>query len=211
MSATLLLCEDHTLVREGLVALLRQRTDWSVVAEAADGREAVELAARLKPDVAVLDVALPRLSGIEAAAAIRVAAPETRVVALSMYGDALYRRGMFEAGALAYVLKNKAAADLVAAIEAALRGETYLSPALVEPPARPVLDAPGTELAKLSRRERDVLRLLAEGRRAKEIAEELGLSAKTVETYRGRIGHKLGIETLAGLVKYALRSGIAGG
>jgi DNA-binding NarL/FixJ family response regulator len=211
MPATLLLCDDHNLVREGLAALLRQRTDWTVVAETADGRQAVELAARLKPDVAVLDVALPGLSGIEAAAAIRTAAPRTRIVALSMYGDALYRRGMFEAGALAYVLKNKAAADLVAAIEAALRGETYISPALAEEPQRPAPGALEGEGLPLSGRERDVLRLLAEGRRTKEIAEALGISPKTVETYRGRIGHKLGIDSLAGLVKYALRRGIARG
>jgi DNA-binding NarL/FixJ family response regulator len=211
MPATILLCDDHTLVREGLAALLRQRTDWTVVAEAADGREAVELATRLQPDVAVLDVAMPRMSGTEAAVAIREAAPATRIVALSMFGDAMYRRGMFEAGALAYVLKNKAAADLLAAIDAALRGETYLSPTLAE--LAPRLD-PGTgetEPIDLSRRELDVLRLLAEGRRTKEIAEQLGISPKTVETYRSRIGHKLRLESLADLVKYAIRAGLTRG
>jgi DNA-binding NarL/FixJ family response regulator len=211
MPATLLLCDDHTLVREGLAALLRQRTDWTVVAEAADGSEAVELAARLKPDVAVLDVAMPGMSGTDAAAAIRSVAPATRIVALSMFGDALYRRGMFEAGALAYVLKNKAAVDLFAAIDAALRGEVYVSPALAEPAPRPGGGAQDAESVELSVRERDVLRLLAEGRRTKEIAEALGISPKTVETYRTRIGHKLRLETLADLVKYAIRAGITGG
>lgn len=211
MTATLLLCDDHTLVREGLAALLLQRTDWSVIAEAADGLEAVELAVRLRPDVAVLDVALPKMSGVEAAAAIRAAVPTTRIVALSMYGDVTYQRGMFDAGALAYVLKNKAASDLVAAIDAALRGESYLSPTLAEP-SQPN-DQSGAEAApvELSRRERDVLRLIAEGRRTKEIAEDLGISPKTVETYRGRLGHKLRIDTLAGLVKYAIRAGITRG
>ncbi len=211
MPATILLCDDHTLVREGLAALLRKRTDWIVVAEAADGREAVELAARLQPDVAVLDVAMPRMSGTEAALAIREAAPATRIVALSMFGDAMYRRGMFEAGALAYVLKNKAAADLMAAIDAALRGETYLSPALADPAARSDPNATDPEEIALTGRERDVLRLLAEGRRTKDIATDMGISPKTVETYRSRIGHKLRIESLAGLVKYAIRAGIVRG
>ena len=211
MTATILLCDDHTLVREGLAALLRQRTDWTLVGEAADGLEALELAARLRPDVAVLDVAMPGMSGTEAAAAIRRVAPATRIVALSMFGDALYRRGMFEAGALAYVLKNKAAADLFAAIDAALRGETYVSPALTEPAPRSERGAQDAEPIELSARERDVLRLLAEGRRTKEIGEALGISPKTVETYRTRIGHKLRLETLADLVKYAVRAGITGG
>lgn len=211
MSATILLCDDHTLVREGLVALLRHRTDWTVVAEASDGAEAVALAARLRPDVAVLDVAMPGMSGTEAAAAIRAAAPATRIVALSMFSDALYRRGMFEAGALAYVLKNKAAADLFAAIDAALRGETYVSPDLVESAPGPDRGAAEAESVELSAREREVLRLLAEGRRTKEIAQDLGISPKTVETYRSRLGHKLRLEGLADLVKYAIRAGIVRG
>ncbi len=211
MPATILLCDDHTLVREGLAALLRQRTDWTLVGEAADGLEALELEARLHPDVAVLDVAMPGISGTEAAAAIRRVAPGTRIVALSMFGDALYRRGMFEAGALAYVLKNKAAADLLAAIDAALRGETYVSPALAEPAPRSALGGQDPDSVDLSARERDVLRLLAEGRRTKEIGEALGIIPKTVETYRSRIGHKLRLVTLADLVKYAVRAGIARG
>lgn len=208
MPATLLLCDDHTLVREGLGALLRERTDWTVVAEAADGPEAIALAARFQPDVAVLDVSLPNLSGIDAARAIRTAAPATRIVALSMFGDAIYQRGMFEAGALAYVLKNRAGADLVAAIDAALRGETYISPELEQPPLGSRVGAANAEGAQLSGREREVLRLLAEGCRTKEIAEQLEISPKTVETYRSRLCHKLGIDTLAGLVKYAIRAGI---
>ncbi|UHD18661.1 response regulator [Thiocapsa bogorovii] len=211
MPAKILLCDDHTLVREGLAALLRQRTDWTVVAEAADGREAVELAARLQPDVVLMDVAMPRMSGTEAAAAIHEAAPATRIVALSMFGDAMSRRGMFEAGALAYVLKNNAATDLFAAIDGALRGETYLSPALAEPTARSDTGATDPEKIQLTGRERDVLRLLAEGRRTRDIATEIGISPKTVETYRSRIVHKLRIESLAGLVKYAIRAGIVRG
>ncbi len=208
MTRTLLLCDDHTLVREGLAALLRQRTDWSVVGEASDGATAVRIAAQFKPDVAVLDVEMPGLSGMEAAAAIRVESPGTRIVALSMFSEALYVRGMFKAGASAYVLKNEAAADLVAAIDAALSGETYLSPTLANPIPPPPPDDGGEVLTALTVREREVLRLLAEGKRIKEIASELAISAKTVETYRSRLGHKLGVETLAGLVKYAVRAGL---
>ena len=211
MSSTLLLCDDHTLVREGLAALLRQRTDWKVVAEAADGGEAVRLAVLLKPDVAVLDVAMPGMTGIEAAEAIRAGAPATRIVALSMYGDAVHRRGMFDAGASGYVLKNEAGAELLAAIDAVLRGETYVSPALSGAAPTPPDAAPQGDRARLTAREREVLRLLAEGQRTKDIAAQLGISAKTVETYRSRLGHKLGIETLAGLVKYAIRKGIVRG
>lgn len=210
MSTTLLLCDDHTLFREGLAALLAQRTDWRVVAEAADGAEALVLAARLQPDVAVLDVSMPGLSGLETAAALRVTVPQTRIVAVSMFADPLFRRGMLEAGAMAFVLKNEAGADLVAAIDAVLGGETYISPSLAA--ASPLAPAgPGAnERVQLTGREREVLRLLAEGGRSREIAAELGISVKTVETYRTRIGHKLGIESLAGLVKYAIRSGIVG-
>jgi DNA-binding NarL/FixJ family response regulator len=210
MSATLLLCDDHTLFREGLAALLAQRTDWRVVAEAADGGEALGLAVRLKPDVAVLDVSMPGLSGMETAAALRASVPQTRIVAVSMFADPLFRRGMLEAGAMAYVLKNEAGADLFAAIDAVLGGETYLSPSLAAAsPAAPV--GPGADQrAQLTGREREVLRLLAEGSRSRDIAAELGISVKTVETYRTRIGHKLRIESLAGLVKYAIRSGIVG-
>jgi DNA-binding NarL/FixJ family response regulator len=118
---------------------------------------------------------------------------------------------MFEAGALAYVLKNRAGADLVAAIDAALRRETYISPELEQPPLGSRVGAANAEGAQLSGRERDVLRLLAEGCRTKEIAEQLEISPKTVETYRSRLCHKLGIDTLAGLVKYAIRAGIARG
>ncbi len=130
MNLTLLLCDDHALFREGLAALLVQQAGWRVVAQAADGAEAVRLAAELKPDLAVLDVAMPEVSGIDAAAGIRDASPATRIVALSMYGDEHYRQRMFAAGAGAYVLKNEAGAELVKAIHAVLRGETFISPSL---------------------------------------------------------------------------------
>jgi len=213
MALTLLLCDDHRLFREGLAALLRHdQPDWEVVAQAGDGDEAIRLADALKPDLAVLDLAMPGIGGIEAAAAIRERSPRTRIVALSMYSDAQSRECMLAAGAAAYVLKNEAGADLVAAIQAVLRGETFVSPSLASSD-RP-LDAPRAEagadpdLALLTARERDVLALMVRGRRTKEIAADLGISTKTVETYRGRIMLKLGVDNLAGLVKFAIRAGV---
>lgn len=208
MTLTFLLCDDHALFREGLAALLAHQTGWRVVAQAADGQEAVRLAAELKPDLAVLDVAMPGISGIDAAVRLREVSPDTRIVALSMYGDEHYRRRMFAAGAAAYVLKNEAGAELVAAIHAVLRGETFLSPSLhTQGPPQPQRCA-DLDQEKLTPREREVLRLLAQGRRAKDIATTLGISAKTVETYRGRVMLKLGADNLVELVKFAIRAGL---
>ncbi len=213
MTLTLLLCDDHRLFREGLAGLLQQEPGWTVIAQAGDGEEAIRLAGELEPDLAVLDVAMPGLGGIEAAEAIRDRSPRTRIVAVSMYGDLHYRKRMLAAGAAAYVLKNEAGADLIAAIHAVLRGETFISPSLASPSqSRDALRSercPDLDQAALTGRERDVLGLLVRGRRTKEIAAELGISAKTVETYRGRLMLKLGIDNLAGLVKFAIRAGIA--
>lgn len=213
MTLTLLLCDDHRLFREGLAGLLQQEPGWEVIAHAGDGAEAIRLAGELAPDLAVLDVAMPGLGGIEAAEAIRVRSPRTRIVAVSMYSNLHYRKRMLAAGAVAYVLKNEAGADLIAAIHAVLRGETFISPSLVSPiQGRDALHSercPDLDQAALTGRERDVLGLLVRGRRSREIAAELGISTKTVETYRGRLMLKLGIDNLAGLVKFAIRAGIA--
>ena len=208
MTLTVLLADDHVLFRQGLALLVREHGDWEIVGEAGNGAEAVALAEAHQPRIAVLDVEMPGMNGIEAARRIRQVSPETRIVALSMYGDMHYQQRMFEAGASAYVLKNEAIADLVEAIQAALRGERFVSPAVIQRGA-PILGR-SAELDKrvLSDREIEVLRLLAEGRRTKEIAEVLDISAKTVETYRGRVMLKLGIDNLADLVKFAVRAGI---
>jgi DNA-binding NarL/FixJ family response regulator len=205
MTTTILLADDHVLFREGLALLVGQRTDWQVVAQASDGEEAVQLAEALRPQVAVLDIEMPRLNGLEAARRIRQVSPATRIIALSMYGDAYYQERMFEAGGLGYVLKNEAMDDLVQAIEAVLRGEFFVSPSAgATPPLRSV----EVDKRTLSDREKDVLRLLAAGQRTKDIAERLGISAKTVETYRSRIMLKTGIDNLPGLVKFAIRAGL---
>ena len=208
MTTTVLLADDHVLFREGLAVLVGQTTDWHIVGQASDGAEAVRLVEALRPQIAVLDVEMPQMNGLEAARRIRRVSPATRIIALSMYGDVHYRDRMFEAGASGYVLKNEAMDDLVAAIETVLRGERYVSP--VAESAAPPGPQRSVELDKgtLSDRERDVLRLLAAGQRTKEIAERLGISAKTVETYRSRIMVKLGIDNLPGLVKFAIRAGL---
>jgi DNA-binding NarL/FixJ family response regulator len=209
MTLTVLLADDHILFRQGLALLVGKQADWEIVGEADDGEAAVQLAQRLRPQIAVLDVEMPHMDGMEAARRIRQVSPETQIVALSMYGDAHYQERMFEAGASAYVLKNEAIDDLVTAIAATLRGERFVSPAAGQvTEAQPQLRSIELDKANLSDRERDVLRLLAEGRRMKEIAAALGISVRTVETYRTRIMLKLGIDNLPGLVKFAVRAGI---
>jgi two-component system, NarL family, response regulator NreC len=208
LTTTILLADDHVLFRQGLALLVREQAGWEIVGEADDGEEAVRLAERLRPRIAVLDVEMPRMSGLEAARRIRKLSPETQIVALSMYGDPHYRERMLEAGASAYVLKNEAIDDLVTAIGAALRGERFVSPSAEDAAPRMPQRSVGIDKGALSEREIEVLRLLAEGRRTREIAETLGISAKTVETYRSRISLKLGIDNLAGLVKFAIRAGV---
>ena len=203
MAVRLIVCDDHTLVREGLALLLSQEADWQVVAQVGDGAEAMRLADALQPDVVVMDVAMPGMGGIDAAIAIRARAPRTRIVALSMYSDAHSLKRMREAGALAYVLKNEASVDLIEAIRTVLTGGTYVSPSLAGLLPQPH-DTNSRNASLLSERELSVLRLMAEGKRTKEIGEVLGISAKTVETYRARLMLKLRVDNLAGLIRFAL-------
>jgi DNA-binding NarL/FixJ family response regulator len=208
MTLTVLLADDHVLFRQGLALLVREQGNWEIVGEAGNGAEAVALAEAYRPHIAVLDVEMPGMNGIEAARRIRQVSPETRIVALSMYGDVHYQQRMFEAGASAYVLKNEAIDDLVEAIQAALRGDRFVSPAVAPNGATVARRSADLDKRALSEREVSVLRLLAQGQRSKEIADVLGISAKTVETYRSRIMLKLGIDNLPGLVKFAIRAGI---
>lgn len=206
---TFLLCDDHTLLLEGLTALMEREPGWRVVAQTSDGAEAVRLAGELTPDVALIDVAMPGMNGMETAAGIRMASPATRIVALSMYADDHYLQRMLAAGARAYVLKGEASTDLFNAIRAVLQGENFVSPSLSRDGRRAVQRAVEVDQASLSDREREVLRRLAQGQRNKEIAIHLGISDRTVETYRNRLMHKLKVNNLADLVRFAIQAGIA--
>jgi two-component system response regulator NreC len=203
----ILLADDHQIFRESLKALL-EREGCEIVAEAADGRQAARLARRLAPDIAVLDLGMPLLNGVDAARDIKRHAPRTRTLLLTMFEEAAYVLSALQAGVRGYVLKAQAAADLMRAIDEVLRGAIYLSPGI----SRIVVDAYLNKTTAvdepLSYRERHVLQLVAEGRSTKGIAVELGVGFKTVESHRTRIMRKLDIHNTAGLVRYAIRRGL---
>lgn len=196
------------MVREGLVALLRDVPDVTVVGEAGDADQAVALTETLRPDVVVMDVGLPGPSGIEATRRVLRARPEAAVVVLSMRDDAVTVDRALRAGARGYVLKGRGVASLCDAIRSAARGEVWLSPEVSELVLQGYLGGGAPEGDALSEREREVLRLVGQGLTSAEIAERLGLRAKTVQNYRTQIMDKLGIRTTAGLVRYVLRTGL---
>ena len=207
----ILLADDHTMVRQGLRKVLEERPEWQVVAEAGDGHEAVRLAELHKPDVAVLDVAMPLLNGIEATRRIAKRVPHTRILVLSMYSDEAYVTQMMKAGATGYLLKDSAGVDLLEAVQAVAQGKSYFSPAV----ARLMLDdyarQRGTDddrYESLSDREREIFQLIAEGKVNKEIATLLFISLSTVETHRARIMEKLDLHSAAEIVLYAVRRGV---
>ena len=212
----LLLADDHTLVRQGLRALLERESDLEVVGEAADGRDAVRKAATLRPDVVIMDVCMPRLNGIEATVRIVAAAPQTRVVALSMQGGEDYIYPLLEAGAKGFVLKESPVADLVAAIRAVQSGGTYLHPHISGTVVDGFLGRPGKRGRgaprpdNLTTREREVLQLIAEGHTNRQIASELSLSVKTVEAHRASLMTKLKVHNTAGLTRCAISRGLTG-
>jgi two-component system response regulator NreC len=209
----ILLADDHTVVRQGLRKVLEARPDWEVVAEAGDGREAVRQAEELRPDVAILDVAMPTLNGIEATRQIARRAPNTRILVLSMYSDEAYVTQILRAGASGYLLKDSADVDLVQAVGAVADGKSFFSPAI----ARVIADDYVRHLAErgitdryesLSGREREIFQLIAEGKTNKEIATLLSLSTSTVDTHRSRIMEKLDVHSAAEIVLYAVRKGV---
>lgn len=207
-----LLADDHKIVRDGLRALLTRSANIEVVGEAENGRATLLLARQLKPDIIIMDVAMPDLNGIEATRQILSDLPETKVVAVSMHSDRRYVSEMLKAGAAAYLSKDYAFDELEKTIAAVSAGKIYLSPdisgVVVENYVRQTPQAEATAYSLLSDREREVLQLLAEGKTAKEIAEDLHLSIKTVETHRSNIMTKLNIHRLAELTKYAIREGL---
>lgn len=204
-----LLAEDHRVVREGLCRLLADQEDIRVIGEAADGQEAVELAEARGPDVVVMDVGLPGLNGIEAARRLLRTRPDIRVVILTMHDDATTVDRALRAGARGFVLKGRGVETLCEAIRTVQRGDVYLSPEVSDYVVQGYLSGATQEPDPLTDREREVLQLVAEGYTSDEIAERTGLRPKTVRNYRTAIMDKLGIHSTAGLVRYALRHGIA--
>jgi two-component system response regulator NreC len=208
-----LLADDHRLIRSGLRLVIEQSAGLQVVGEADDGRQAVSMAGELKPDVAVLDIGMPNLNGIEAAHQITEAYPEIAIVMLSMHSDEGYVLRALKAGARAYLLKDSAEADLTRAIEVVTEGKSFFSPAvsklLLEDYMRKLKRA-GTEDSYdlLSPREREILQLVAEGRSSKEIASTLNLSVYTVETHRSNLMQKLNLRGIPELILYAVRKGL---
>jgi DNA-binding NarL/FixJ family response regulator len=214
-SIRLLLADDHTLVRAGMRTLLGTLPDVEVVAEASDGREALRLVEQHRPDVVLMDVTMPELNGLEATARVAKDFPETRVVMLSMHASEEYVLQALNAGAAGYLLKESDIAELELAIKAVARGESYLSPAVSKHVIANYVRRTGGDNNTannvpdlLTPRQRDVLRLIADGRSTKEIARILNVSVKTVETHRMQLMERLGIHDVAGLVRYALRVGL---
>ncbi len=203
----ILLADDHELVRQGLKELM-QRDGFEVVAEAADGREAVRLARAQCPDVAVLDYTMPLMNGVSAAREILRACPRTKVVLLTMHTEDHYVLEALRAGVKGYVVKSQAAADLVRAIQEVSRGMQYLSPRVSHTIVQAYLAKSEMPPEPLTAREREVLQLVAEGKRTKEVARLLGISVKTAESHRMRIMRKLDTGTTAGIVRYAIRRGL---
>jgi len=210
----ILVADDHEVVRKGLVALLQAQADWQVCGEAGDGREAVEKATQLKPDVVILDIGMPSLNGLEATRQILKANPQARVLVLTLHDSDQVVREVLNAGARGFLLKSDAARDLVAAVEALRRDKTYFTSKVAAMVLEGYLKggAPNTVptagRSRLTPREREIVQLLAEGKSTKEVAVALGLSVKTAETHRSNIMRKLQLHSVSDLVLYAVRNNI---
>lgn len=212
MTIKVIIADDHKIMRDGLRTLLAKHAGITVVGEAEDGRETVQLAKKLSPDVVIMDIAMPDLNGIEATRKIVAEHPGVKVIALSMHSDRRFVSEMLKAGASAYLLKDCAFEELVTAIQSVMKNKPYLSPGItgvvIEQYVRGRAKPGSPVFSPLSDREREVLHLMAEGKTTKEIASQLNLSIKTVETHRMNIMEKLDIHTIAELTKYAIREGL---
>lgn len=215
MPFRILLADDHEIVRRGLCALLRAQPDWEVCGEAGNGREAVEKAIQLKPEVVILDIGMPQLNGLDATRQILRANPQTKVLILTLYDSDQVVQEVLNAGARGFLLKSDAARDLVAAVEALRRDKIYFTPKVASMVLEGYLrrdggGAPvtGSTRNRLTPREREIVQLLAEGKSSKEVAVVLGLSVKTAETHRANIMRKLELHSVSDLVLYAVRNNI---
>lgn len=214
MPLRILLIDDHEVVRRGLASLLRGQPDWDVCGEASDGREGIEKALQLKPEVVIVDIGMPNLNGLEATRQILKANPHIKILILTLYDSEQVVREVLDAGARGFLLKSDAARDLVAAVEALRQGKIYFSPKAASIVMDGYLDREGATpvrsqlRSKLTPREREIVQLLAEGKSSKEVAVVLGLSVKTAETHRSNIMRKLELHSVSELVLYAVRNNI---
>ena len=214
MRVRLLVADDHEIVRKGLRALLEAESGWEVVAEAIDGRDAVEKTEQLKPDIAILDVSMPALNGLEAARQIVKGVPQTKVLMLTMHDSDPLIQSVLEAGARGYLLKSDAARDLITAVEALQRNKTFFTPKVAQLVLEGFLgktpkdDTSQAGGFRLTGRQREIVQLLAEGKSSKEVATALGLSVKTAETHRANIMRRLDCHSVTALVRYAIRNHI---
>lgn len=204
----ILLADDHAVVRQGFSRILAAHADMEVVGEAGNGREAIELAQELKPDVVVMDVSMPELNGIEATRRLMKASPRIRVLALSMHKDSVYVREILRAGAQGYLLKDASDDDLLTAVRAVGQGQGYISPSVSEAVLSDYRRHVADPIDLLTSREREVLQLIAEGKTNKEIAAALHLSIYTVDAHRGRIMEKLNLHSSGEIVRFAMRNGL---
>jgi DNA-binding NarL/FixJ family response regulator len=208
-SITVFVADDHAVMREGLAQVLESHADIEVVGSADNGRDAVALVAKLDPDVVIMDISMPDMNGIEAARQIRESAPDSRVVILSMHSTAEHVFHALEAGARGYILKETAGQDIVSAVRIVYAGRRFLSPDVADIVADQLASRPHVSpIESLSKREREILQLVAEGCSSTRIGRKLNLSSKTVDTYRSRLMQKLQLSDVAALVKFAIQHGL---
>lgn len=208
MVTKIILVDDHKILRDGLRNVIEKVADFKIIAEADNGREALKLCSELKPNIVVMDVAMPGLNGIEATHQIVQENPECKVIALSMHSDKRFVTGMFKAGAFGYLLKDIDSDELITAIKTVMANQKYVCHKISGIILNELLNNFQEEDAELSQREKEILQLIAEGKSSKEIGELLFLSSKTVDTHRKNIMDKLELRTLPDLTKYAIRSGL---
>jgi len=212
MSIRILLADDHKIVRDGLRTLIGKEAGMEVIGEAENGRKALKMAEKIRPNVVIIDVTMPDMNGIEATRKMVTEVPGVKVIALSMHSDRRIVLGMLEAGASGYLMKDCAFDELAKAVRSVSTGQTYLSPSIADVLVKGYLDKVNEKLSvarsPLTEREREILQLLAEGRSSKEIAAHLGVSVKTVETHRRNMMQKLNMRSVAELTKYAIREGL---
>ncbi len=204
----IVVADDHTLMRSGLVSLLKAMNDVEVVGEAGDGREALHLVKELQPDIVVMDISMPELNGLDAAERVKQHAEKTKVIILSMHANEEYVAQALKAGASGYLLKDAAINELQMAVKAVAQGQFFLSPSISRQVVDSYLHGGPTGLDLLSPRQREILQLIAEGKSTREIAETLHLSVKTIESHRVQLMDRLDIHDVAGLIRYALRKGL---